>query len=158
MSSMEKVRAVRLRLPESIAKLKFKNEEYDCDDDLQEYLDRIEFGELVAWKQAGTFMYRYGANLIKVNGDWQSKHEYYIDITLYDKDELDCEEYTKSRMLTETELNKYIPKFEHFFSQVKLPFPEISKYTLRVVEYAYYNGCDSPCCFDVTVDKFYQEV
>ena len=159
MSSMQRIKAVRLKLPEEIAKLKFRNEEYNCDEDLQEYLDRPEFSELVGWKTPGKFMKNYGGDLIRdENGEYQSKHEDYIDIILFEEDELDCDEYVKSRMLTENELNKYKPKFEHFFSQVKLPFPEISKYTLRVVEYAYYNGCDAPCCFDVTVDKFYQEV
>jgi len=159
MSSMEKVNAVRLRLPESIAKLKFRNEKYDCDDDLGEYLDRPEFSELVGWKKPGLFMYRYGGDLIKdENGNYQSKHEYYIDIVLADDDDLDFGEYTKARLLTENELNKYIPKFQSFFKQVNLPCPELSKDTLRVVEFVYYNGCDAPCCFDVTVDKFYQEV
>lgn len=159
MSSMEKVKAVRLILPDEIAKLKFRNEKYDCYDDLQEYLDRPEFSELVGWKNPGKFMASYGASLIKdEQGKYQSKHEYYIDIVLADDDDLDFGEYTKSRLLTENELNKYIPKFQSFFSQVKLPCPTINKDTLRVVEFVYYNGCDAPCCFDVTVDKFYNEV
>ena len=158
MSSMAKIKAVRLRLPEAIAKLRFKNDKYDWEDDLSEYLDRPEFSDLVGWKQVGKFMSNYGGDLIKdENGEYKSKEEYYIDIILEDE-YVDCGEYVKSRMLTENELNKYIPKFQDFFIRVKLPFPEISKYTLRVVEYVYYNGSDAPCCFDVTVDDFYQEV
>lgn len=159
MSSMEKVKAVRLRLPEVIAKLKFKNEKYDCEDDLFDYLDRPEFSEFIGWKKPGLFMARYGGDLIKdENGNYQSKHEYYIDIILEDEWDTDQGEYTKARQLTENELNKYIPKFQTFFNQVKLPCPPINKDTLRVVEFVYYNGCDAPCCFDVTVDDFYQEV
>jgi hypothetical protein len=158
MSEMERVKAVRLRLPEEIAKLKFRNEKYDCEDDLQEYLDRPEFSEFIGWKKPGLFMARYGGDLIKdENGNYQSKHEYYIDIVLAD-DDTNYDEYTKSRMLTENELEKYIPKFKTFFDLVKLPCPPINKDTLRVVEFVYYNGCDAPCCFDITVDKFYQEV
>ena len=159
MSAMERVKAVRLRIPEEIANLKFKNEKYMCDDDLAEYLDRPEFNELVDWKKAGKFMHNYGADLFRdENGKWQSKDEDYIDIILDSKWDTSDEEYTKARFLTENELNKYIPKFKDFFEQVKLPCPEISKDTLRVVEYNYYNGSDAPCCFDITIDQFYQEV
>lgn len=159
MSEMERVKAVRLKLPEEIAKLKFRNEKFDCNDDLLEYLDRPEFSELVDWKTPGKFMKNYGGDLIKdENGDYQSKHEDYIDIILDDEWDVGYDEYVKARMLTENELNKYIPKFKDFFNQVHLPCPEISKDTLRVVEFVYYNGCDAPCCFDVTEDKFYQEV
>jgi len=159
MSSMERIKAVRLKLPEEIAKLKFRNEKYDCDDDLGEYLDRPEFSELIGWKKPGKFMSSYGGELIRDEaGNLKSKHEYYIDMILEDEWDTDKGEYTKARVLTENELKKYIPRFQTFFSQVKLPFPEISKYTLRVVEFVYYNGCDAPCCFDTTLDNFYQEV
>ena len=40
MSSMERMKAVRLRLPEAIAKLKFRNEKFDCDDTNQYYTFR----------------------------------------------------------------------------------------------------------------------
>ena len=36
MSSMAKIKAVRLRLPEAIAKLRFKNDKYDWEDDINE--------------------------------------------------------------------------------------------------------------------------
>jgi hypothetical protein len=156
---MERIKAVRLKLPEEIAKLKFRNEKYDCDDDLAEYLDRPEFSELTGWKKPGKFMKNYGGDLFRdENGELQSKHEDYIDIILEDDWDVGCDELIRARWLTENELNKYVPMFKDFFSRANLPVPEISKDTLRVVEYVYYNGCDAPCCFDVTVDKFYQEV
>ena len=31
MSEMERIKAVRLRLPEEISSMKFRNEKYDCD-------------------------------------------------------------------------------------------------------------------------------
>ena len=157
MSEMERLRAVRLRLPKEISSMKFKRDDGLCDDDLQEYLDRPEFSNIVDWKKPGKFMKNYGASLIKVNGDWQSLHEDYIDVIL-DRGWDEAGEFTKSRELTDNELVKYIPKFRAFFEAVKLPCPELSKETIRVVEYCYYNGCDAPVCFDTTTDPFYNEV
>lgn len=157
MSEMERIKAVRLRLPNEISSMKFRNEKYDCDDDIQEYLDRPEFSDIIDWKKPGKFMSSYGASLIKVNGDWQSLHEYYIDFLL-DRGWDDAGDFTKSRELTDNELVKYIPKFKAFFEAVKLPCPELSKETIRVVEYCYYNGSDAPVCFDTTTDPFYDEV
>ena len=157
MSEMERLRAVRLRLPKEISSMKFKRDDGLSDDDLQEYLDRPEFSDIVDWKKPGKFMKNYGASLIKVNGDWQSLHEDYIDIIL-DRGWDDVGDFTKSRELSDNELVKYIPKFKAFFETVKLPCPELSKETIRVVEYCYYNGSDAPVCFDTTTDPFYNEV
>ena len=159
MSEMERIKAVRLKLPEEIANLKFRNEKYDCDDDLAEYLDRPEFSDLTGWKKPGKFMKSYGGDLIRdENGELQSKHEDYLDIVLEDDWDTTFGEYVRSRWLTQDELGKYVPLFKDFFSRTNLPVPEINKDTLRVVEYVYYNGCDAPCCFDVTIDRFYLEV
>ena len=157
MSEMERIKAVRLRLPSEISSMKFRNEKYDCDDDLEEYLDRPEFSDIIAWKQVGKFMPSYGASLVKVNGEYKSLHEYYIDIIL-DRGYDEMGDFTKSRELTDTELVKYVPKFKAFFETVKLPCPELSKETIRVVEFCYYNGSDAPVCFDTTTDPFYIEV
>lgn len=160
MSEMERIKAVRLRLPEEISSMKFRNEKYDCDDDLEEYLDRPEFEDIIGWKKVGKFKYSYGASLTRdENGKFKSIHEYYIDFIL-DSESDNTGEFVKSRELTQNELNKYIPKFIDFFCQVKLSYvkPEVSKDTLRVVEFGYYNGCDAPCCFDTTTDPFYDEV
>lgn len=155
MSSMERIKAVRLRLPETIAKLKFKNEKFDCDDDLTEYLYRPEFSDIVAWKEVGKFRVSYGASIIDDEPGYIS--EDYIDFLL-DKSYDDSNEFVKSRCLTDNELSKYIPKFKNFFEKTGLPKPEISVCTLRVVEYCYYNGSDAPCCFDESTDPFYNEV
>ena len=155
MSCMEKLKAVRLRLPETIANLKFKNEKYDCDDDLSDYMERREFNDLVAWKEIGKFRLSYGCNLVRE--ELRYIHEDYIDFLL-DVDYNCYDEFVKSRKLNENELNKYIPKFSDFFDKVKLPKPEISTNTSGVVEYCYYTGCDAPCCFDETTDPFYDEI
>lgn len=155
MSEMEKLKAVRLRLPKAIANLKFRNEKFDCDDDLSNYLEQPEFSDLVAWKTIGKFRLSYGANVVKEDPGYI--HEDYIDFLL-DVD-YDCyDEFVKSRRLTENELNKYIPKFSELFDRVGLPKPEINSDTLRLVEYCYYTGCDAPCCFDETTDPFYEEI
>lgn len=152
---MEKLKAVRLRLPETIANLKFRNEKFDCDDNLTEYLYRPEFSDIVMWKGVGNFRISYGADMIDEYPG--SISEYYIDFLL-DVSYNDSDEFIRSRRLTDNELKKYIPKFSNFFDQVKLPKPEINSDTLRVVEFCYYNGCDAPCCFDETTDPFYEEV
>ncbi len=157
MSEMERLRAVRLRLPKEISSMKFKRDDGLCDDDLQEYLDRPEFSDTVDWKKTGKFMKNYGVGYVKVNGDWKSIHEDYIDIIL-DRGWDEAGEFTKSRELSDNELVKYIPKFKAFFEAVNLPCPELSKETIRVVEYCYYNGSDAPVCFDTTTDPFYDEV
>ena len=64
----------------------------------------------------------------------------------------DCDgEYGKVRMLSETELNKWIEIFKQVFPN---PTPD----NFRVVEYCWYNCCEPPDYFDLTKDPFYDEV
>ena len=70
----------------------------------------------------------------------------YLD-KVYEKqyDEV-CEDFGKSRMLTDKEIVCHLQDFWIFNSNIK---PN----DLRAVEFCYYNGVDEPAYFDITKDE-----
>lgn len=70
------------------------------------------------------------------------KSEYYLDIPIKKTYGTICGDFGSSRMLTEEEIEKYLPDFKKINSN-------ITKEDLRYVFYCYYNGVDAPSCYEI---------
>lgn len=68
--------------------------------------------------------------------------EYYLDIPIKETYGSISGDFGESRMLTEDEIKEYLDDFEKVI-------PEVTPSDLRHVFYCYYNGVDSPDCYEV---------
>ncbi len=68
--------------------------------------------------------------------------DFYLDIPIKKTYGTICGDFGNSRKLTEEEIKEYLEDF-------KKVIPTITKEDLRYVFYCYYNGVDSPNCYEV---------
>ena len=71
----------------------------------------------------------------------EDKYEHYLDIVLKETYGTISGDFGSSRKLFKEELNEYLPTF-------KKVIPTIKASDLRYVYYCYYNGVDSPSCYE----------
>lgn len=68
--------------------------------------------------------------------------DFYLDIPIKKTYGTICGDFGNSRKLTEEEIKEYLEDFKKII-------PTITKEDLRYVFYCYYNGVDSPDCYEV---------
>lgn len=68
-------------------------------------------------------------------------YEFYLDIPLKKTYGSVSGDFGSSRKLTDEEVNEYLSDFQKVI-------PDVTKEDLRYVFYCYYNGTDSPDCFE----------
>ena len=78
----------------------------------------------------------------------------YIDYELFTSYGEECDDFGRTRALTEKEQDKYEPIFKDFVKGLV----DIDKTKLRLVDYCYYNCCEPQAYYDETDDSFYDEV
>lgn len=84
-------------------------------------------------------------NDYKLNHDMEYELGYddmYVDIPIKETYGTICGDFGSSRKLNEDEIKEY-------FDDFKKVFPDITEDDLRYVFYCYYNGVDSPDCYEV---------
>lgn len=75
--------------------------------------------------------------------------ETFVDYVLFHSYGEECDDWGRTRELTEKELEKYIPIFQQILPTVKAE-------QLRYVDYCFYNCCEAPDYFDE--DEFFEEI
>lgn len=76
--------------------------------------------------------------------------EPFIDLVLFHSYGEECNDWGRTRELTEKELEKYIPIFQQIL-------PTVKKEQLRYVDYCFYNCSEAPDYFDEQ-DDFFDEI
>ena len=76
--------------------------------------------------------------------------EIFVDYVLFHSYGEECDDFGRTRKLTESELEKYIPIFQQIY-------PNVTGDDLRYVDYCFYNCSEAPDYFD-DVDEFYDEI
>ena len=76
--------------------------------------------------------------------------EAFIDYVLFHSYGEECDDWGRTRELTEKELSRYIPIFQQIL-------PTVRKEQLRYVDYCFYNCTEAPDYFDEQ-DDFFDEI